>query len=311
MNFGKIAILGNGISAGLLAYLLSPKNKITVLKGKNHMFSPIPEILPRDTFFNALGMNHHEQNKVIENTKSHLTDFILNRNNAENKISICSNDKYYIYDKEKLADYLISNSNVEDIQFQNIEDVKSLENYDLIFDCRGKRSIMDDPSYHTRIIFPARTKCSYIIAECPEASIESTMTFWTDSNKYLKYKKTFFTIPLKNHKMSIGCSYNPNHFIHHQDLLEMASGHGIKIFEDQIFTSGEALPNILKSSTNLKNVIPIGESSESSCPLTEYGVLKSLNQIYKVLGNQFSPISIKRHFNNSEIDPHIPMELCA
>ena len=83
----------------------------------------------------------------------------------------------------------------------------------------------------------------------------------------------------------------------------------INILEDKIFALGEVLPNILKSSTNLKNVIPIGESNESSCPLTEYGVLKSLNQIYKVLGNQFIPLSIKRQFNNTEIDPHIPMEL--
>lgn len=309
MNFGKIAILGNGISAGLLAYLLSPKNKITIFKNSYFMFSPIPEILPRDIFFNALGMNHHEQNKVIENTKSHLTDFILNRNNIENKISICSSDKYYIYDKGKLADYLITNSKVEDIQFKNIKDVKELEHYDLIFDCRGKRSIIDDPNYHTRIIFPARTKCSYIIAECPEKLIENTMIFWIDSNRHFNNKKTFFAIPIGNNKISIGCSYNPNHFIYRQDLIKMASNYGFNIFEDQIFTSGEALPNILKSSTKLKNVIPIGESSESSCPLTEYGVLKSLNQIYKVLGNQFIPVPIKRHFNNAEIDPHIPMEI--
>lgn len=309
MNIGKIAILGNGISAGLLAYLLAPKNEVTILKNRNYMFSPIPEILPREIFFNALGLNSDEQNTIIENTKSHLTNFILNINNLENKISINSNEKYYIYDKEKLANYLLSTSNIEDIRYQSIEDIKALDNFDLIFDCRGKKSLINDPNYHTRIILPARTKCSYIIAECPEKTLENTMSFWKKNNKNLDYKKTFFAIPIGNNKISIGCSFNPNQSINHQDILKMASSHKINILEDKIFALGEAIPNILKSSTNLKNVIPIGESNESSCPLTEYGVLKSLNQIYKVLGNQFIPLSIKRQFNNTEIDPHIPMEL--
>lgn len=311
MNFGKIAILGNGISAGLLAYFLSSKNKITLIKDKEYISSPIPEILPRHIFFNALGMNNYEQTKIIEKTKSHLTYFILNKNNIENKISMCSNDKYYIYDKGKLADYLISKSKIEDVQYQSIKDINTLENHDLIFDCRGKNSILEDPNYQTRILFPARTKCSYMIVSNTKSSCENIMNFWVDNGEYANYKRTFFVIPIGNNKISIGCSYHPNMFIYRQELLKMASSHGIQVLEDHIFTSGEALPSILKSSTHLKNVIPIGESYESSCPLTEYGVLKVLNQIYKVLGNPFIPVPIKRQFTDSEIDPHIPMELLA
>ncbi|WP_151828338.1 hypothetical protein, partial [Acinetobacter oleivorans] len=71
MNYGNIAVVGNGISAGLLTYLLSHKNKITLFQEKDYIYSSIPEILPRKYFFETLGFNNNDQLKIIDATKSH------------------------------------------------------------------------------------------------------------------------------------------------------------------------------------------------------------------------------------------------
>ncbi|MGB9037253.1 MAG: hypothetical protein WCC23_01940 [Acinetobacter calcoaceticus] len=306
MNYGNIAVVGNGISAGLLTYLLSHKNKITLFQDKDYIYSSIPEIIPRKYFFETLGLNNNDQLKIIDSTKSHITDFMISQNNSCNLHSMITNDSFYVFDKEKLSSFLISSSTLKDIKYEKITDINLLKKFDLIFDCRGKKAILNDSNYNTRIILPAKTKCSYIILKSDKNFLNTRMSFWKN---HLKNKQTFFVIPTGINKFSIGCSYNPNQYLNNDNLIEIASQYGFEISNNQIISSGEALPSILKSSTTIKNVIPVGEAYESSCPLTEYGVLKSLNQIFKIVGNPFIQLPIKRPVNNTEIDPHIPMEL--
>lgn len=306
MNYGNIAVVGNGISAGLLTYLLSHKNQITLFQDKDYMYSSIPEILPRNYFFETLGLNKNDQLKIIDSTKSHITDFMISQNNLCNLHSMITNDSFYIFDQKKLSNFLISSSILKEIKYEKINNINFLKKFDLIFDCRGKKAILNDSNYNTRIILPAKTKCSYIILKSNKDFLNTRMLFWKN---HLKNKQTFFVIPTGFNKVSIGCSYNPNQYLNNDNLIEIASQYGFEISNNQIISSGEALPSILKSSTTIKNVIPVGEAYESSCPLTEYGILKSLNQIFKIVGNPFIPLPIKRPVKNTEIDPHIPMEL--
>ena len=61
----RIAIVGNGITAGLATYLFAPNNDITIFRPEKNMLSPIPELVPRRAFFNVITSSIDIEDEIV------------------------------------------------------------------------------------------------------------------------------------------------------------------------------------------------------------------------------------------------------
>ncbi|CDG22237.1 protein of unknown function [Xenorhabdus poinarii G6] len=302
----KIAIVGNGITAGLAANLLTSLGEITLFQSPRFFTSGIPEIIPRKVFFNAL--NTIDEEKTVTQTAPAIKNVLWRHSGEFHRTKLTSTEQYFVYDKGRLAAFLVENIPTEQRMQQEITHIADLTGFDRIFDCRGTQSVINDPAYVSHHTYPARTACRYLVMSSPPDQNRDDMLFWSETT-IRSSRRTFFMIPVGDNRISLGCSCLPSNVISTEELFTAMAAKGIVIAPEKILFSGHVVPEGRAMTCSINHVTPLGDASSSPCPLSEYGTLKALCQIRAVTGHAcFSSSEIQRP-KNHEIDPHLPQEL--
>ncbi|MEQ1977504.1 hypothetical protein [Xenorhabdus sp. SGI240] len=302
----KIAIVGNGVTAGLAANLLTSLGDITLFQSPHFSASGIPEIVPRRAFFNAL--NTIKESEAVIQAAPIIRSVSWRNNGKFHQAELASNEQYFIYDKGRLATFLVENIPVSRRIQQEITRIEDLEGFDRIFDCRGTTSVINDPAYMSHVIQPAQTACRYLVISFPPDLDRNEMRFWSEIFPNGS-RRTFFMIPVGDNKVSLGCSCLPSNVISTDELLAAIAAEGISVVPEKILFSGYVVPEKRSMTCSINHVTPLGDASTSPCPLSEYGTLNALFQIREFVDNAcFSPMLFQRPKYN-EIDPHLPQEL--
>lgn len=306
----QIAVVGDGVSAGLAVYLLSDKYCVTLIKSGNQKKSnPIPEFVPRRAFFDALKVSDKIENEIINESFPKVKNVILSYQGECITRNLDEQDEYFFYDKSRLSSWLINSSDVEVDSSREIRSIKDVEQFDLILDCRGSNAVLNDACYCKKNEYSSLTQCAYLISERDESIIGDQMMFWVKNGRKAHDNITLFAIPVGEGEVSFGCSSSAENRYSHKEVLNLFLELGINIDKELIKFSGEARPNRIRFGTAMSRVKPIGEAFESSCPLTEFGVMKALQQIVEIeMSEKYSMLS-RRQWFEGQFDPHIPMEL--
>lgn len=306
----QIAVVGDGVSAGLAVYLLSKNNFVTLIKSKiQKKLNPIPEFVPYRDFFEALKVSDEVEKEIIEKSCPKVKSVTLYHQGECVERDLFKDGKYFFYDKSRLASWLISSSIVEIDTAREIKSIIEVEGFDLILDCRGSHAVSNDVYYSKTNKSESLTQCSYMILNGGESINSDQMTFWIKKSNKTKDNITLFSIPVGESEVSFGCSSSSEEKYSCDEVVDLFFDLGIDLDKELVKFSGEAKPNRIQFSTDLPGVKAIGEAFESSCPLTEFGVMKALHQIVEIEMSENYSLSSSRQSFDGQFDPHIPMEL--
>ena len=304
----RILILGSGVSAGLAANLLNDKGEIHLFSLINSTASPIPELVPRRPFFDALRLTKEEEISAIVELAPRVKKVTWIEEDQRNSRSLETNDSFFVFEKGSLAEWLRRRAQHAGVtlgyELKQIEIFK----YDLLLDCRGARAVALDPGYVVNATGEAVTRCTYAILERPDELGSDEMFFWAASNDD-QAKRTFFCVPIGENLISLGCSYSPAIKLDVQEVIGAARNLGISISDAHIKHHGEALPELVRAVPRDARTIPIGEASRTSCPLQEYGIMRALSEILALAGETALPNATMLRPLQKQIDPHFPVEL--
>lgn len=305
-------ILGSGVSAGLAANILSRQYDLTLATILGTPSSPIPEILPRRTFFDALGVSAEEECEAVAAVAPKLETVRWVRSGDSQVRSLRSTSDYLVYEKGCLAAWLISRAKTLGVSI-NIDNTfqseRTLHKREVIFDCRGRKAVADDDSYVHQVLKNPATHCTYAIVRRPEKTNPGHMEVLS-SVPVKGVEATLFAIPIGAFHMSIGLSYRSDISLTTSDVFVAAHAHlGLDFSVQDIHTMGTARPSVIETSTREKHRYPLGETERSTCPLYEYGVMASLSRILTFSGMRPLPESALLRPSSSEVDPHVPREL--
>ncbi|WFQ79416.1 hypothetical protein PXH59_17920 [Xenorhabdus sp. SF857] len=100
--------------------------------------------------------------------------------NTKRQQPLASNGQYFIYDKRRLATFLVENIPVSRRIQQEVTRIEDLDGFDRIFDCRGTTSVINDPAYMSHVIQPAQTACRYLVLSFPPDLDRNEMRFWSE-----------------------------------------------------------------------------------------------------------------------------------
>jgi len=304
-------IIGSGITAGLAANLLEKSQESDLVWANDAMMSPIPELLPRRVFFDALEARQEEEELAVAEVAPSLQEVVWLEGRKRIHRRLVSTDEFLIYDKSRLANWLrrrAITAGIVPIMLDGCDQTTDFGNYQLVIDCRGYNAVAEDPKYKVTREAQARTACTYAILNRPETVAPNQMLFWSVTN-IDGMLQTFFTIPIGDSRISVGCSHRPTVQMDVHMVLASARDFGIPVSVEHISFSGKAVPHIDTVMTVTANIKPIGEAARRSCPLTEYGVMIALSQLLQLSGKQCLPTSSLLRPTHSQIDPHIPLEL--
>lgn len=304
-----IAIIGGGVAAGMAALILSKNNMVEVFKPHKNISSPIPELVPRARLFGSLRNYITDQSKFVQASKTNIENVVWNHHGVHKEASLVSGEDYFIYDKGNMAQSLFDEANCTVTNITAVHEVDSLLGYDYIVDCRGMAAVESDPTYEVIDTGICNTQCSYIIAERPEDMSDRTMQYWSGAVDGVTTGHDVFSVPVGEDNISIGVSVVGSDVPTHKDVLKAAKSIGIDIPEDKIHIAASASPILKNAKSSKKNVLPIGEAYQTSCPLTEYGTLKTLSQILKAFSDNTRNVVTSRRKYEDVNDPHIPTEL--
>lgn len=304
-------ILGSGVTAGLAANLLSTSYDTRLVWSHDVMISPIPELLPRRIFFDALGVTKDEEALAVAEVAPRLQEVIWIDDGVRSSRPLVSTDTFLVYEKSRLAAWLRWRSIAAGIESEMLgkpSKITDFDNYQLVLDCRGCYAVAEDPNYEITREAQARTHCTYAILDHPETVSTNQMVFWsnTNSNGMLQ---TFFCVPVGNDAISVGCSYSPTMQVDINTVLAAARDFGLSVSTEHVRFSGKAIPHIDTATALTARVTPIGEAARRSCSLTEYGVIAALSQLLQLVGKPSLPPTALLRPTHSQIDPHIPLEL--
>lgn len=304
-------IIGSGVTAGLAANLLESSQESDLIWANDAMMSPIPELLPRRVFFDALGAGQEEEELAVAEVAPGLQEVVWIEGGERITRRLVSTDEFLIYDKGRLAGWLRRRAiaaGIAPLMLDSSGQMTDFGNYQLVLDCRGCYAVAEDPKYKIVREAQARTSCTYAILNRPETVASNQMVFWsvTNSDGILQ---TFFAVPIGGGGMSVGCSHRSTIQMDVHMVLAAARDFGIPVSVEHIRFSGQAVPHIDTAMTLTANIKPIGEAARRSCPLTEYGVMVALSQLLQLTGKQGLPASALLRPTHSQIDPHIPLEL--
>lgn len=304
-------IIGSGVTAGLAANLLENRYKTDLVWANDAVMSPIPELLPRQVFFDALGIGKEEEELAVAEVAPSLQEVIWIDGEERTTRHLVSTNEFLVYDKGRLAAWLRRRAiaaGIESVVLDKFGQMTDFSNYQLVLDCRGFDAVAEDPKYKIVREIQARTSCTYAIINRPETVASNQMVFWsvTNSDGMLQ---TFFAVPIGGGGMSVGCSHSSTIQMDIHMVLATARDFGIPASVENIRFSGIAVPHIDTARTLIENIKPIGESARRSCPLTEYGVMVALSQLLQLIGKQGLPTSALLRPTHNQIDPHIPLEL--
>ncbi|MBT0720287.1 hypothetical protein HGT70_03175 [Rosenbergiella collisarenosi] len=302
----KIAIVGSGITAGLATSFLAPFFDVSLFQSPKPFASGIPEIVPRRAFFDAIS-SLNEAETIIQ-TAPAIQWVLWQHDDRSQQVRLTSNEAYFVYDKGRLAAFLAESIPVAQCVKQEVANIADLVGFDRVFDCRGSKSVMNDPAYQSHTMHPARTACRYLVVSSLSGKDRDEMCFWSE-NTSGGVRRTFFMIPVGNDRVSLGCSCLPSDVISTAELLMAMMGKGINVTPESIIFSGCAEPEALAMTCSVGHVTPLGDAGYLSCPLSEYGMLKALSQIREVTGATTLSRHLLKRPKNDEIDPHLPQEL--
>jgi hypothetical protein len=162
-----------------------------------------------------------------------------------------------------------------------------------------------DPSYECRPIRRPRTACSYVVVARPPALESREMYFW--SLRFESRRIVAFCAPIGETSASFGCSHDPELRLDFTDVMRIGLGIGLKLKATGGFF--EARPRIVARRATMGGAAAIGEARESSCSLTDYGVLAALSHVLAFKGAAPLPPECLRRARHDAIDPHLPTEL--
>jgi len=307
----ELAIVGGGVTAGLAAYMLSSQCNVVLFRPHKVTASPIPEIVPRRAFFDCAGIPASIEAEVVTATASYVTEVHWVDGKRTRRCSLRSDADYFIYDKGKLASWLVERAYISDVVENEVTAIDQIEGFGTVLDCRGWQAVSNDPSYVVEKVADPVTRCSYVIATRPEHLASNVMHYWSGDEYNAAENMTFFTVPVGSSKMSLGCSYSPELDVSHADIVESARRFGIDVSETDIGFVGTATPYRTIARCALSHVRPLGDARSLSCPLTEYGTMKALSHISEMKGSGRLSDRFMQRPMSQQIDPHIPMELFA
>lgn len=302
----KIAIVGGGITAGLAANIMGTLGKIKLFHSDIRQVSMIPEIVPRRAFFDSLC--NFDEKTFITRAAPVIRSVIWQKNGQLLKTQLESNNEYFVYDKSYLAalmtEHLAESQHVK----KEVVNIAELNDFDLIFDCRGQNALIKDPSYQTELLYPARTACRYFMFTSLHSTYVDDMCFWSEKSDG-GIERTFFNISVGNKKVIVGCSFLPSNAISDSEIFKVITIKGIHLEMANMIFNGYAEPKGKVMKCALGHVIPLGDSYSLACPLKEYGTLKALSQLIDLVGGRSLLPHIYTRHNKSDIDPHLPQEL--
>ncbi|QDW31679.1 hypothetical protein FFE93_000475 [Yersinia sp. KBS0713] len=304
--YPKIAIVGSGVTAGLAANFLAPLGEITLFQSPNPFASGIPEIVPRRAFFDAFSTIDEEE--VITQAAPVIRRVLWQHDEKLHRTQLASNEEYFVYDKGRLATFMAECIPAAQRVKQEVTNIADLDGFDRIFDCRGAKSVINDPAYQSHFMHSARTACRYLVVHSLPYGDREEMCFWSE-NTDGGSRRTFFMIPVGNDRVSLGCSCLPSDVISADELLVAMAAKGITVTRENIIFSGCAEPEGRAMTCSFSHVMLLGDTYSLSCPLGEYGTLKALSQIREITGATALPRQLFKRHRNGEIDPHLPQEL--
>lgn len=303
----KIAIVGSGISAGLAAHLLADQGEITWFQSPQPFSSGIAEIVRRRPFFAALA-SFNEAETVNEAAPDCHQILWHHHAYGTRRRQLASTEKCFVYDKGRLAALLTRHASVARCVTQEVPHIAGLTGFDRVFDCRGARAVLDDPSYRSRLLQGARTACRYLVLSQAAGDAGSECRFWSERAANGS-RRTFFSIPLPGNRLSLGCSCLPGELISADQLRVAMAARGIVVRSEAVLVSGCAQPGQRQMFCDLDNVTPLGDARQLPCPLNQYGTLNALSHIREAAGNGLLPALLTARPNHGDIDPHLPQEL--
>lgn len=301
-------IIGSGIAAGLAANLSVAGQQTDLFWRTDARMSPIPELVPRRAFFDALGGGEEEEGIAISEVAPAITDLVWIDGGERITRRLASNDDFLVYDKGRLSTWLRQRAHAAQwVRFvPNLP--ANLQDYASVLDCRGSEAVSCDTNYRVVRQAQARTACTYAILARPVTVAPASMVFWsvTGSDGALQ---TFFAVPVGGDAISIGCSHSAATPMEVDTVLVAARAFGMPVALEQVRFFGHAVPHIDTAMSLAENVRPIGEAARRSCPLKEYGVMVALSQLLQLAGKPALPASALSRPTHSQIDPHLPLEL--
>jgi|GEM_PF-1386874 len=305
----RIAVVGGGVTAGLAAYMLSGHNEIHLFRPLKAVASPIPEIVPRRIFFDAMGCSESTEHELVQYASPAVTEAIWYVHGKDRLCRMESTDRYFVFDKGRLAKWLFNSAAVCHVQDTTVRRIADIKGYDVVLDCRGSKMVTEDPDSISAPLGTPCTRCVYVIAARPDEVSSHRMQFWTEPDRSLAGSLTFFMIPIGHTNLSLGYSSDPSVELTHADVCRATDQHGVAIDEDMILITGNVTPVRQSNRFSLSNVVPLGDARCSPCPLTDYGILAALSTVlefrgrYTITAERYSRMAI------TQPDPHIPEEL--
>jgi hypothetical protein len=301
-------ILGSGIAAGLAANLSVAGQQTDLFWRTDARMSPIPELVPRRAFFDALGAGEEEEGIAISEVAPAITDLVWIDGGERIARRLASNDDFLVYDKGRLATWLRQRAHAAQwVRFApNLP--ANLQDYASVLDCRGSEAVSCDTNYRVVRQAQSRTACTYAILARPVTVAPARMVFWSVTDSFGALQ-TFFAVPVGGDAISIGCSHSAATPMDVDTVLAAARAFGMPVALEQVRFFGHAVPHIDTAMSLAENVSPIGEAARRSCPLKEYGVMVALSQLLQLAGKPALPASALSRPTHSQIDPHLPLEL--
>ena len=305
----KVAVVGGGITAGLAAYMLASDNDITLFLPIQKTSSPIPELVPRQPFFRSVINSDVIEEIIVNSVVPSVCEVTTDIDSVRCSLNLCSNADYLVYDKGRLATWLIEAAGIRQPVHEDIARIADVTGFDWVLDCRGSKAVRRDPNYDHFELAQPLTACTYVIAGRPTSCSSQEMNFWNIAGMPDSREKTFFYVPVGEDGISVGCSHTPDLQVSTDDVIRAARQQGIEVRKDTIRYCGTEKPGRCAANSKQPEIIPLGEARESSCPLTEYGVLKALSHIIELQGGAAIPQKVIQRPVLSQVDPHIPLEL--
>lgn len=304
-------ILGSGVTAGLAANLLRDSHNICMAWLRHAQASPIPELLPRRAFFDALGVTQADEAVAIADVAPRVEEVVWVDRGTLVTRKLVSTDAFLVYEKGRLTAWLRERAmaaGIEAIVLDTPNQTVDPGGYDLVLDCRGSHAVFEDSGYEITPLAPTLTRCTYAILNRPESIAADQIVFWSLPMRD-KAQRMFFCIPVGDGLMSVGCSYSPTLRMDVDAVLEVAHGVGLPVTAGQIRSAGEAAPHRVSAKARDPRVIPIGDAARSCCPMTEYGTMAALSHLLQLCHEPALPASALMRPIHCQIDPHIPLEL--
>ncbi|MCC4107178.1 hypothetical protein [Serratia ureilytica] len=290
----------------MAARLLAPLGETTLIQPGVVLASGMPEIVPRQPFFTALGDG--EESEWVTEIAPRLTEVSWRNGTITRSIRLASTDDFLVYDKGQLATLLLDSAPIARRIISEVAEIAELKGFDRVFDCRGARAVRNDPAYQYRDVRAARTACRYLVAFASQEIQGGVMRFWTKIAPGGK-RRTFFQVPVSGARVSLGCSCSPDDLPSDAELRVAMEQEGIMPLADAVLFSGAVVPQPSVMQCSIAHVTPLGDAGALSCPLTEYGTLKALSQIVALAGGKPLPERALHRSLSEEVDPHLPQEL--